>query len=143
MKKWVLILMGVVGLSYLILSTEKPTKVALAQVIPSSPPFELSTKFDGSWIGERIDVSGDQICSPTNITGSVLDGVISITLSYNSTVLKGWISTEGEIVLYGTNPKWGYRFDGSADNNRIEGNWFVTNAPCEGHWFIEKQSIIE
>jgi hypothetical protein len=140
LKKWLVIIVAVFGLSYLIVNTEKPTREALVEVMPDSPPFELTDKFDGIWKGERIDVSGDQICSPTNITGSIQQGVVSITLSYNSTILKGWVSGKGEIVLYGTNPKWGYRFDGSAANNRIEGDWFVTNAPCKGHWFVEKLS---
>lgn len=107
--------------------------------LPEQPTFTISTAFDGRWEGERLDISGDNICQETRVIGTIEQGEVKLTLTYNNTVLHGWISEEGELELYADSPRWGYRFAGTAQNNRIDGEWRVTNAPCNGGWYIEKK----
>ena len=107
--------------------------------IPDSPSVAVSDAFDGQWEGERFDTSGDKVCSPTRVVGSIENGEVTITLVYNNTLLRGWISAEGELELYTDSPRWGYRFTGLANNDRIDGGWKVTNAPCNGEWYIERK----
>jgi hypothetical protein len=109
--------------------------------LPSQPNFAVSHEFDGQWIGRRVDVSGNNMCSKTTITGIVAEGFAQFTLTYNGTPLKGWIeSSEGGLVLYATNNQWDYRFTGKASGNRISGEWHLKNGICKGSWYLEKQS---
>lgn len=114
-------------------------RVSIKENLPDSPPFNVSNAFDGQWEGERVDKSGDDICWQTRIIGTIKDGNVSIRLMYNNTLLKGWISDAGILALYSDSQRWGYRFTGNAVNNHISGKWKVTNAPCHGTWYIEKQ----
>ncbi|PSU34158.1 hypothetical protein [Photobacterium lutimaris] len=107
--------------------------------LPDQPSFAISTAFDGRWEGERIDISGDKICLETRVIGKIEQGKVELTLMYNNTVLRGWISKDGILALYADSPRWGYRFAGTAQNNRIDGQWRVTNAPCHGEWYLEKK----
>ncbi|MFM2588131.1 hypothetical protein [Vibrio sp. TBV020] len=109
--------------------------------LPESPSFEVSSRHDGEWIGRRIDVTGNNMCERTTITGSVKNGLAKLTLTYNGTSLKGWINADtSELTLYATNRQWDYRFNGTASKNKIQGNWYLTNGPCKGNWYLEKQS---
>jgi hypothetical protein len=116
----------------------KVDKAPLMQAKPSQPPFKLSDKFDGQWRGERLDVSGDAICLESAITGEIVGGEVKLNLVYNNTTLTGWISEQGVLVLYSGSQRWGYRFSGQAQEERIEGKWRVTNAACNGSWFVER-----
>lgn len=109
--------------------------------LPQTPHFTVSTLHDGEWMGRRIDVTGNNLCERTTITGVVEDGLAKLTLTYNGTSLKGWINQESdELVLYATNRQWDYRFKGTVGKNKIQGNWYLTNGPCKGNWYLEKQS---
>lgn len=109
--------------------------------LPQSPNFHVSKQHDGEWVGRRVDVTGNNMCERTTMTGTVVDGLASLTLTYNGTSLKGWIHGEtGELLLYATNRQWDYRFKGIAGKNKIQGNWHLTNGPCKGSWYLEKQS---
>lgn len=120
----------------LTLNERTPIIVAL----PDSPSFTASNLFDGDWAGKRVDVSGDKICLQTRILGTIDNGQVTLKLMYNNTLLKGWISAQGKLELYSDNPRWGYRFNGIATNDTIDGEWKVTNARCHGTWHIEKAS---
>lgn len=108
------------------------------QSTPKKPSFTPSTAFDGNYRGIRIDVSNDQICKETSIVGSVNGGEAKFTLSYNGTLLKGWVTQDGELHLYDNNPRWDYHFTGKASGKAIEGNWHVGNAPCRGTWSVNR-----
>lgn len=109
--------------------------------LPQSPNFQVSKQHDGEWVGRRVDVTGNNMCKRTTMTGTVVDGLASLTLTYNGTSLKGWIHGEtGELLLYATNRQWDYRFKGIAGKNKIQGNWHLSNGPCKGSWYLEKQS---
>lgn len=115
----------------------------LSPPLPASPPFTPSAAFDGEWQGERFDESGDSICLPTAVVGTIKNGAVKLKLSYNNTYLLGWISEQGELVLYSDSLRWGYRFTGqyqqesaSSDQPRIAGHWRVTNALCQGTWYV-------
>lgn len=104
----------------------------------AKPDFPVSREFDGQWRGERIDVSGDSICRPTTIVGSVTNGEAQLWLSYNQTLLTGWIAQNGDLVLSGNNPRWDYKFGGKAQAKEIKGDWSVGNAPCRGTWYVRR-----
>ncbi|WP_159737236.1 hypothetical protein [Vibrio atypicus] len=109
--------------------------------LPASPSFEISKTHDGEWIGRRVDVTGNNMCERTAITGKIVDGLATLSLTYNGTILKGWINAESnELVLYASNRQWDYRFSATAGINRIQGKWHLTNGPCKGTWYLEKQS---
>ena len=109
--------------------------------LPSKPNFTVSKEFDGKWLGRRVDVTGNNMCSKTTMAGTVVDGFAQFVLTYNGTPLKGWIEErEGDLVLYATNEQWDYRFTGTANNNRISGSWHLKNGICKGSWYLEKQS---
>lgn len=102
------------------------------------PDFPVSSGFDGQWRGERLDVSGDPICSQTTIVGSVTNGEAKLWLSYNQTLLTGWIAQNGTLVLSGNSQRWDYKFTGTASGNVIKGMWSVGNAPCHGTWHVRR-----
>lgn len=107
--------------------------------LPSQPDFVVSKQFDGEWIGRRIDVSGNNMCERTTITGTIKDGLAKLTLTYNGTSLKGWVAEQdGNLRLYASNRQWDYRFTGTANRNRIQGKWHLTNGPCKGTWYLEQ-----
>lgn len=110
------------------------------QFTPSiKPGFPVSQDFEGQWEGERIDVSGDGICRPTKMSGSVTKGEARLRLHYNGTLLTGWISQDGSLVLNGDNSRWDYRFSGKATGDEIRGIWSVGNAPCQGTWYVKRR----
>ena len=106
--------------------------------LPDTPGFTVSSEFDGEWAGRRIDVSKNWICDNTTITGTVVDGFAHLTLTYNGTPLKGWIDEQGTLTLYASNERWDYRFKATASGNQIQGDWFLTNGPCKGSWYVER-----
>lgn len=108
--------------------------------LPAEPGFIVSQAFDGQWVGERFDTSGDKICSPTAITGVVKAGKASLKLKYNSTLLEGWIAENGDLVLYANNYRWDYRFVGKANQHTIEGKWHLPNGPCYGTWYVKRHA---
>lgn len=108
--------------------------------LPDSPQFAVSTQHDGVWLGRRVDVTGNNMCERTTITGKVVDGFATLNLTYNGTSLKGWINAdESELTLYASNRQWDYRFSGSVGKDKIQGKWYLTNGPCKGTWYLEKQ----
>ena len=139
MKKIMVIGISACAIAVMLYQLGGKERQPINAAIPDSPAFTASDAFDGQWEGERFDVSGDKICSPTRVVGSIENGVVTIRLVYNNTLLRGWISAEGELELYTDSPRWGYRFTGAADNDRIDGGWKVTNAPCNGEWYIERK----
>ncbi|OCH03201.1 hypothetical protein [Aliivibrio fischeri] len=139
MKKGLLGVIAVGLFVFIATNMNNTERVPLNMPLPDNPSFNISNDFDGDWSGKRIDISGDGICRQTSVVGTIQEGKVSLRLVYNNTTLKGWISDNGELALYADSQKWGYRFTGLARNNRIEGEWKVTNAPCRGTWFIEKQ----
>ncbi|MCC4800672.1 hypothetical protein BCT30_04790 [Enterovibrio norvegicus] len=108
--------------------------------LPVTAPFSVSNQFDGEWEGKRTDISGDNICLQTRIIGTIKEGKVSLRLMYNNTYLEGFVSDTGELALYADSQKWGYRFTGTANDDRIDGDWKVTNAVCNGTWQLEKTS---
>ncbi|MDG3089048.1 hypothetical protein P7F88_24555 [Vibrio hannami] len=128
-----LVAVGVVSLS-------KVDKAPLTEPKPAQPPFPISNDYDGLWLGERHDVSGDSICLDTAITGKISKGEVELKLVYNNTNLTGWVSEKGEVVLYSDSQRWGYRFSGQIINQRMAGDWKVTNAACHGTWHVDKVS---
>lgn len=138
MKKSLLLIVALALFVFLTGTLRTSERVSLNPGLPESPPFIVSNDFDGQWEGRRIDISGDKICLETRIIGTIENGNVLFRLMYNSSLLKGWISEHGELELYSDSPRWGYRFSGAVTDNRIEGDWMVTNAPCHGTWFIEK-----
>ena len=102
------------------------------------PDFSVSQAFDGQWRGERVDVSGDTICRQTTIVGTVASGEARLWLSYNQTLLTGWIASNGDLTLSGNSPRWDYKFSGKAEGNAIKGDWSVGNAPCRGTWYVTR-----
>ncbi|WP_039948661.1 hypothetical protein [Vibrio ichthyoenteri] len=106
--------------------------------LPENPNFTVSKDFDGEWLGRRKDVSKNWLCERTTISGKVVDGFVQLTLTYNGTPLKGWIDEQGALTLYATNARWDYRFTATASGNRIQGDWFLTNGPCKGSWYVER-----
>jgi len=107
--------------------------------LPDQPGFEVAKEFDGEWVGRRVDVTGNNLCERTTITGNVKEGLVRLTLTYNGTSLKGWIDEQGGLTLYATNRQWDYRFTGQASGNQIKGRWYLTNGPCKGSWLVERQ----
>ncbi|WGV99232.1 hypothetical protein QF117_14920 [Vibrio sp. YMD68] len=107
--------------------------------LPEKPDFIVSTKFDGEWVGRRINTTGNNMCERTTITGNIIEGKAKLRLTYNGTSLQGWISEDGKLVLYANHRLWDYRFSATGRKNRLEGNWFLTNGPCKGSWYIEKK----
>ena len=112
--------------------------LSACNTMPDKPDFKVSTDHDGKYKGERIDISGGSICKETTITGQVEDGQARLRLTYNGTNLKGWISESGELKLYDDNPRWDYKFSGTAANGEIQGNWSVGNAVCKGTWSVQR-----
>ncbi|WP_047046970.1 hypothetical protein [Vibrio mexicanus] len=108
--------------------------------LPAEPGFEVSTHFDGEWLGRRINVTNNNLCERTTITGKIVDGKASLRLDYNGTPLQGWVDQQGNLVLYASNRHWDYRFSATGANTRFTGEWYLTNGPCKGSWFIEKIS---
>ncbi|NOH80390.1 hypothetical protein F0231_11640 [Vibrio sp. RE86] len=109
--------------------------------LPDSAGFNVSTKFDGNWLGRRVDVTGNNMCERTTITGNITDGLATFHLTYNGTPLQGWINQDtNELRLYARNRQWDYRFTGLASPTKIQGKWHLTNGPCKGTWYLEKQS---
>jgi len=106
--------------------------------LPDAPDFEVSKDFDGEWLGRRVNLTNNNMCERTTITGRVVDGKATLRLTYNGTALQGWISEDGELRLYASHRQWDYRFAGQAHNNKISGQWFLTNGPCRGDWSIER-----
>ncbi|MGF1754799.1 hypothetical protein L4C33_14545 [Vibrio makurazakiensis] len=113
--------------------------------LPEAPNFVVSKEFDGEWIGRRINVTNNNMCERTTITGRIVNGKASLRLTYNGTALQGWVSESGELRLYARHRQWDYRFSGTALDNtgsgKITGKWFLTNGPCKGEWYIERQRI--
>ncbi|WP_087025037.1 hypothetical protein [Thaumasiovibrio subtropicus] len=138
MKKWLFALIAIGGFALIVVNTDRGERAPLNPPLPDSPNFVASTTFDGEWKGARKDTSGDSICLKTDILGSVIEGKVKIRLTYNNTILEGWISEQGDLQLYANSQRWGYRFAGTAQGDRIEGEWSVTNAPCKGTWYIDK-----
>ncbi|RTZ17489.1 hypothetical protein EJ063_01525 [Vibrio aquaticus] len=109
--------------------------------LPEQLGFEVAKQYDGTWLGRRVDVTGNNMCERTTITGEIVDGFATLMLTYNGTPLQGWVDKEtGELVLYARHRQWDYRFVGKAGKNKIQGKWHLTNGPCKGTWYIEKQS---
>ncbi|WP_114765101.1 hypothetical protein [Vibrio rhodolitus] len=106
---------------------------------PAEPGFDVHQGFDGRWQGRREDVTGNNLCSKTAITGVVENGFVQLTLAYNGTVLTGWIDSQGQLTLYANHSQWDYRFSGNAIGDRIGGRWYLTNGPCKGSWSIERE----
>ena len=107
--------------------------------MPEKPDFNPSHAFDGLYRGARIDASNDSVCKETSIVGAVTDGEAMFKLSYNDTNLKGWVDQTGHLTLYDDNNRWNYHFAGIASGRRIEGEWSVDGAPCNGTWWVERQ----
>ncbi len=108
--------------------------------MPADPPESVSSQFEGEWAGRRFDETNNNLCERTTITGKVVDGLLSMTLTYNGTPLKGWIEESGNIVMYANNRQWDYRFTGQAWGNKIQGRWHLTNGPCKGSWALERKN---
>lgn len=109
--------------------------------LPDSPNFNVSVTHDGTWLGRRVDVTGNNLCERTTISGKIENGFATFTLTYNGTPLRGWVEQQtGELILFASNRQWDYRFKGIAGRERINGDWFLTNGPCKGHWYLEKQT---
>ncbi|MCK6262923.1 hypothetical protein KP803_06480 [Vibrio sp. ZSDE26] len=108
--------------------------------LPEEAGFTVSKQFDGEWLGRRINVTGNNMCERTTITGTITNGKALLRLTYNGTPLQGWVSEEGELLLYASNRQWDYRFSAMASKNKIEGKWHLANGPCRGTWYIERQS---
>ncbi len=107
---------------------------------PVKPHFAVSTRFDGQWHGERINITSSPRCQPTAISGSVTQGFVDFTLHYNTTQLTGWIADNGELKLYSdSSSRHDYFFSGNAQGHEIKGSWSVTTAPCEGTWSVIRQ----
>ncbi len=140
MKKPFVILAIVAAILLIVRQLANTERVPIVVALPDSPSFTVTDAFDGQWEGKRVDVSGDKICLETRITGTIDNGQVSLTLVYNNTLLKGWISEQGVLELYSDSHRWGYRFSGAAINNKMDGEWKVTNALCHGTWHIEKVS---
>ncbi|MGF1834384.1 hypothetical protein [Photobacterium sanguinicancri] len=140
MKKPFVILAIVAAVLLIVRQFANTERVPITVALPDSPSFTTSNQFDGNWEGKRVDVSGDRICLQTRIIGNIDNGQVTLKLMYNNTMLKGWISEQGKLELYSDSPRWGYRFNGIAMNNKIDGEWKVTNARCHGTWHIEKAS---
>ncbi len=110
--------------------------LAACQTAPDKPA-NVSTAFDGTWVGERIIETGKR-CSETAIRGSIEEGLIELTLVYNGTIVSGW-AVEGEpLVFRENNPDWRYVFEGSISGDRIEGTWSVNETLCTGNWYVER-----
>lgn len=108
--------------------------------LPSKPDFTVSHQFDGQWLGRRVNTTNNNMCERTTITGRVVDGKVSLLLTYNGTPLQGWIAENGDLKLYANHRQWDYRFSGKANSNKIQGKWHLTNGPCQGTWYIERKS---
>nr|WP_086940040.1 hypothetical protein [Thaumasiovibrio occultus] len=134
-KIFTALLVGAFILVAIVLSRVEKKNVVAS--IPTEAPFAVSSAYDGKWEGERMDVSGDAICLETGITGEINEGKVTLILRYNSTVLRGWISEDGQLSLYSTSQRWGYRFSGQVSGDQIKGDWSVDNAPCKGTWYVE------
>ncbi|MGD8170810.1 hypothetical protein ACQEXU_04060 [Vibrio sp. TRT 21S02] len=106
--------------------------------LPAHPDFVISKKYDGQWEGRRINVTNNNMCERTTITGKIEQGKASLLLTYNGTALQGWVSESGELVLYANHRQWDYRFSANGTPNKLEGKWHLTNGPCRGTWFIKK-----
>ncbi|MBD1556284.1 hypothetical protein HC752_04980 [Vibrio sp. S9_S30] len=106
--------------------------------LPDEPNFNVSSEFDGEWVGRRINESNSNLCEPTTIEGKVVDGEAYLVLTYNGTPLKGWVSEHSDLTLYASHSRWDYRFSGTATNNKIQGKWNLNNGPCHGDWYVEK-----
>ncbi len=119
-------------LPLILFSCQKQAKVI------TPPDFAISTAFDGQWQGNRIDISGDSICKATTMTGSIKEGYVSLLLTYNGTILTGWVAQYGSIELKDNNPEWSYHFKGKANNQRIDGEWFVDFISCKGSWYLDQ-----
>ncbi|GAB2644339.1 hypothetical protein [Vibrio panuliri] len=107
--------------------------------LPSQPNFTVSLDYDGDWLGRRVDVTGNNLCERTTITGSVEQGFVQLILTYNGTPLRGWIDTQGNIKLYANHSQWDYRFSGTVSGNVMQGSWYLTNGPCKGTWRVQRQ----
>ncbi|WP_194436727.1 hypothetical protein [Vibrio fluminensis] len=107
--------------------------------LPEEADFEVSQEFDGQWQGRRIDVTGNNLCERTTMAGTVKNGFAKLVLTYNGTLLQGWIDTQGNLQLYANNRQWDYRFSAQVVANQIEGRWFLTNGPCKGIWMMRRQ----
>lgn len=105
----------------------------------AKPSFAVSSAFEGKYYGERFDISGDQICNATKISGTVSNGFARLRLHYNDTILTGWIAQDGSLRLDSDSFKWEYNFTGKAERNKIKGRWFVENAPCRGTWYVQRK----
>lgn len=112
--------------------------LALPPHLSSPPPNEVATAFEGPWNGTRINVTGDSMCIPTSIMGSVKNGYLSFNLQYNLTTISGWIAKDGTLTLDHDNPDWSYNFTGTAKGDEISGEWSVVNANCEGTCFLKR-----
>ncbi|MDA0149884.1 hypothetical protein [Vibrio sp. LaRot3] len=110
--------------------------------LPAEPGFVVSPEFDGEWAGKRVDVTNNNLCEKTTITGKVVDGFATFTLTYNGTPLRGWIDEAGSLRLYANNRMWDYRFTATASGNRIQGEWFLTNGPCKGSWHVDRVASV-
>ncbi|MGC9458465.1 hypothetical protein [Vibrio genomosp. F10] len=107
---------------------------------PKVAGFTVSDKYDGQWVGRRINTTSNNMCERTTITGNILGGKASLLLTYNGTPLQGWVSEQGQLILYANHRQWDYRFSGEGLGSKITGKWHLTNGPCRGTWYIERKA---
>lgn len=108
---------------------------------PDTPSYTVTDKFDGKWVGRRIDTTNNNLCERTTITGRIENGKALLRLTYNGTSLKGWVAADTHaLTLYASHTQWDYRFSGTVSADKVTGEWYLTNGPCRGHWYLERVS---
>ena len=106
---------------------------------PETPSYNVTNNFDGEWFGRRINTTNNNLCERTTITGRIENGKATLRLTYNGTSLKGWVAEDTHILtLYANHRQWDYRFSGTVSADKVTGDWYLTNGPCRGHWYLER-----
>ncbi|KAB0301650.1 hypothetical protein F2Z80_21650 [Vibrio fortis] len=106
---------------------------------PETPSYSVTNYFNGEWAGRRINTTNNNLCERTTITGRIENGKATLRLTYNGTSLKGWVAEDTHILtLYANNKQWDYRFSGKVSADKVTGDWYLTNGPCRGHWYLER-----
>ena len=106
---------------------------------PEIPSYNVTNNFDSDWVGRRINTTNNNLCERTTITGRIENGKATLRLTYNGTSLKGWVAEDTHILtLYANHRQWDYRFSGTVSADKVTGDWYLTNGPCRGHWYLER-----